>query len=65
MPQRLVKTFPLFLSVLPTVFFNYIAANGDRQDHGRLLGDNVFGFEDIFGGGDRDFNDVIVKVSVG
>ena len=48
----------------PTVFFNYMAANGDGQDHVRLLGDNVFGYEDIVGGGDRDFNDVIVKVAV-
>lgn len=45
----------------PTVFCNYIAANGDRQDHVRWLGDNVLGYEDIVGGGDRDFNDVIVK----
>jgi hypothetical protein len=48
----------------PTVFFNHIAANGDGQDHVRLLGDNVFGYEDTVGGGDRDFNDVIVKIAV-
>lgn len=48
----------------PTVFFNHIAANSDGQDHVRLLGDNVFGLEDIFGGGDQDCNDVIVKIAV-
>lgn len=48
----------------PTIFFNSIAANADGQDHVRLLGDNTFGFEDILGGGDQDFNDVIVKVAV-
>ncbi|MFH7245724.1 MAG: ELWxxDGT repeat protein [Spirulina sp.] len=48
----------------PTVFFNHMGANDDGQDHVRLLSDNVFGFEDIAGGGDRDFNDVMVKISV-
>jgi hypothetical protein len=27
-----------------------------------LLGDNKFGFEDAFGGGDRDFNDAIAQM---
>jgi Domain of unknown function (DUF4114)/Bacterial protein of unknown function (DUF839) len=43
-------------------YFNYLGANPDKADHVRLLGENTFGFEDIFGGGDRDFNDVIVSV---
>jgi hypothetical protein len=43
-------------------YFNYLGANRDKADHVRLLGENTFGFEDIFGGGDRDFNDVIVSV---
>ncbi|MFK0735030.1 MAG: Calx-beta domain-containing protein, partial [Gloeotrichia echinulata HAB0833] len=46
------------------VYFAYIGANPDRVDHVRLLGDNIFGFEDLPGGGDRDFNDVIVKVEL-
>jgi hypothetical protein len=29
-----------------------------------MLGDNTFGFEDLRGGGDKDFNDVIVKVNL-
>jgi hypothetical protein len=28
-----------------------------------LLGDNTFGFEDFINGGDKDFNDVILKAN--
>jgi Domain of unknown function (DUF4114)/RTX calcium-binding nonapeptide repeat (4 copies) len=53
------------------VYTAYILGNADKADHIRLLGDNTFGFEDLFGGGDsfagtfsdRDFNDVIVKAT--
>lgn len=48
----------------PRVFFNHVAANGDRQSHVRLLGQNTLGYEDTWGGGDRDFNDVIVRTTV-
>jgi hypothetical protein len=44
-------------------YFNYIGANPDKLDHFRLLGDNTFGVEDVFGGGDRDFNDLVVKAT--
>jgi hypothetical protein len=47
----------------PVVYFNHIAANSDGKDHVRLLGNNLFGYEDLPGGGDADFDDVIVKVS--
>jgi Tol biopolymer transport system component len=47
----------------PRVYFNHIGANTDKKDHVRLLGDNTFGFEDMSGGGDMDFDDVIVKMS--
>jgi Domain of unknown function (DUF4114) len=43
-------------------YFNYVGANPDRVDHFRLLGDNTFAFEDKFGGGDRDYNDLIIKM---
>jgi Domain of unknown function (DUF4114)/RTX calcium-binding nonapeptide repeat (4 copies) len=43
------------------IYTAYSLGNADKVDHIRLLGDNIFGFEDLFGGGDRDFNDVIVK----
>lgn len=47
----------------PAVFFSQLGANSDRAEHVRLLADNTFGYEDIIGGGDMDFNDMIVKVS--
>ncbi len=45
-------------------YFNYIGANTDKVDHFRLLGDNKFGVEDMYGGGDRDYNDLIVQMKV-
>ena len=47
----------------PAIFFSQLGANSDRADHVRLLGDNTFGYEDIVGGGDMDFDDMVVKVS--
>ena len=44
------------------MFFPYIDANSDGADRVIMLGDNIFGFEDLPGGGDRDFNDIIVKI---
>jgi hypothetical protein len=41
-----------------------LGLNADNgTDHVRLLGDNVFGFEDLANGGDNDFDDIIVKVN--
>lgn len=48
----------------PAVYFSYLGANTDGVDHIRLLGSNTFGFEDLAGGGDRDFNDIIVKATL-
>lgn len=48
----------------PAVYFPFLGANSDRVDHIRLLGNNVFGFEDLPNGGDQDFNDVIVRVNL-
>jgi Domain of unknown function (DUF4114)/RTX calcium-binding nonapeptide repeat (4 copies) len=45
------------------VYTAYSLGNADKADHIRLLGDNTFGFEDLTGGGDRDFNDIIVKAT--
>ena len=43
----------------PNVYFTYEAANVDGFDH--VVGQaNQFGFEDLFNGGDRDFDDIIV-----
>jgi len=44
------------------VYFSFLGANSDNNDHIRLLGDNTFGYEDLAGGGDFDYNDMIVKV---
>jgi Domain of unknown function (DUF4114) len=49
----------------PNAYFGYIGANADRVEHIRLLGDNQFGFEDTFGGGDRDFNDATIQLKIG
>jgi len=46
----------------PIAYFAYSGANPDRIDHVRLLGDNKFGFEDLPGGGDLDFNDIVMQV---
>jgi autotransporter-associated beta strand protein len=43
------------------VYTPYTLGNSDTTDHMRLLGDNTFGFEDLVGGGDKDFNDVVLK----
>ncbi|PSN19426.1 hypothetical protein C7271_07385 [filamentous cyanobacterium CCP5] len=48
----------------PMIYFNHISANSDGIDHVRTLGANLFGYEDLAGGGDRDFNDVIVQVNI-
>lgn len=45
----------------PAIFFTHLGANSDGKDHVKLLGDNTFGFEDTTGGGDQDFDDVVVK----
>jgi Domain of unknown function (DUF4114)/SdrD B-like domain len=50
-------------AVAPKVYFNYQAANTDGVEHVRMLGNNKFGFEDMYGGGDRDFNDLIFQVN--
>jgi hypothetical protein len=50
-------------TVAPKVYFNYQAANIDGIEHVRMLGTNKFGFEDMYGGGDRDFNDLVFQVN--
>ncbi|MDH6086708.1 DUF4114 domain-containing protein [Umezakia ovalisporum] len=39
-----------------------IGTNLDRINHIRSLGNNIFGFEDLAGGGDNDFDDIIIEV---
>ncbi|NEO27549.1 MAG: DUF4114 domain-containing protein, partial [Kamptonema sp. SIO4C4] len=45
-------------------YFAFTGANPDQVDHIRLLGSNVFGFEDLSGGGDNDFNDIILDMNI-
>lgn len=47
----------------PNVYFTYAEANLDGFDHVRNTTDNMFEFEDLFNGGDKDFDDVTVTVS--
>ena len=44
------------------VFFPFLDANSDGVDHVMMLADNTFGFEDLKGGGDSDFNDTTIKM---
>ncbi|MFM7365692.1 MAG: DUF4114 domain-containing protein [Cuspidothrix sp.] len=48
----------------PNIYFTFLGANADKVDHVRIFGDNIFGFEDLPGGGDKDFNDVIVRINL-
>ncbi len=44
-------------------YFNYLGANPDNFAHFRLNGPNTFAVEDQFGGGDRDFNDLVINLN--
>jgi hypothetical protein len=48
----------------PMAYFAFLGANPDGIDHVRQIGDNVFAFEDIYGGGDFDYNDHVVQVNL-
>ena len=47
-----------------TVYFTYSEANPDSFDHVRNTEANIFEFEDFASGGDADFNDMVVNVSL-
>ena len=49
-----------FAQVNGNTFFGFAAANTDRISHFRMLGTNMFGLEDILGGGDSDFDDNVM-----
>ena len=44
-------------------FFAFAAANSDGLEHFKYLGDNLFCFEDSLGGGDLDYDDLIIGFS--
>ncbi|NEO87139.1 MAG: DUF4114 domain-containing protein [Spirulina sp. SIO3F2] len=71
-PYLVANTTPeVFLAFNPTnrpgggvyAYFAYLGANPDRIDHVRLLGDNTFAFEDLYGGGDLDYNDAVIQIN--
>ena len=45
-------------------FFAFAAANADGQSHFHGFAANAFGVEDLFGAGDRDYDDLIVSFSL-
>lgn len=55
--------FAPFARVNGDTFFAYAAANSDGLSHFRTLGTNMFGLEDTKGGGDLDFDDLIIGFS--
>ncbi len=44
-------------------YFAFAAANTDGVNHFKMMGANIFGLEDIHGGGDRDYNDLLVGIN--
>ena len=50
-----------FAQVNGETFFAYGSANPDGISHFRALGNNLFGLEDILGGGDNDFDDLVIR----
>lgn len=43
--------------------FSFEKGNADGISHVRRLGNNLWGFEDLLGGGDRDYNDMVLQVT--
>ncbi|MGD1875821.1 MAG: right-handed parallel beta-helix repeat-containing protein [Mastigocoleus sp.] len=43
-------------------YFAFLGANPDKKDHIKLLEQNTIGFEDLYGLGDRSFDDLTVEV---
>ncbi|MDY6898131.1 MAG: VWA domain-containing protein [Cyanobacteriota bacterium] len=46
------------------VYFSSPEANSDGVEHIRSLGSSTLGFEDLFNGGDNDFNDVVISAEI-
>jgi predicted extracellular nuclease/phosphodiesterase/alkaline phosphatase D-like protein len=52
-----------FAQVNGNTLFAFGGANTDRLSHFRSLGNNLFGFEDTLGGGDKDYDDMVIGFS--
>lgn len=48
---------------LNNLYIASIGVNADQADHVQLLSHNTFGFEDIAGGGDNDFDDIVLRIN--
>ena len=46
------------------VYSSFSEANSDKFQHIRSLGDNILGIEDLFNGGDNDFNDMVIQFEI-
>ncbi|MBE9212783.1 DUF4114 domain-containing protein [Plectonema cf. radiosum LEGE 06105] len=46
------------------VYFSFAQANSDGVEHIRSLGNNTLGFEDLWNGGDHDFNDIVIRTEI-
>ncbi|WP_341882713.1 LamG-like jellyroll fold domain-containing protein [Synechococcus sp. UW140] len=44
-------------------YFAFAAVNTDGVNHFKMMGSNTFGLEDLHGGGDRDYNDLLVGIN--
>jgi hypothetical protein len=52
--------------ISPNIFFSYSAANKDGLSHLHAQADSqTWAWEDIWGGGDRDFNDLVFRFNLG
>ena len=52
--------------ISPNIFFSYSAANQDGLSHLHAQADShTWVWEDIWGGGDRDFNDLVFRFNLG
>ncbi|MEM9922354.1 MAG: Calx-beta domain-containing protein [Cyanobacteria bacterium P01_D01_bin.50] len=49
---------------LSKVNFSFAEANSDGIEHVRFLGNNTLGFEDLPGGGDFDFDDMLITAEI-
>lgn len=45
-------------------FTEFEAANPDGLEHIRTIAEDTFGFEDLLGGGDNDFNDFVISFEI-
>ena len=55
---------PYLLANGTRFFTAYEEANADGLDHVQSIGEDTFGFEDLLGGGDSDFNDYVISFNL-